>query len=142
MLVRGVAASIIILLAGSAAVAGEGVAGRRFRSAADAGRDPNSGGAGHVGFERLRERPDSLSQSSALPADYFATTPYLLGEWPGIRSKLSDLGIQVVADRRRRSGHEPLRRSASERARSRTGRPAGSIRPAKEFGPDRRAVSS
>ena len=32
---------------------------------------------------------------SALPADYFATTPYLLGEWPGIRSKLSDLGIQA-----------------------------------------------
>ncbi len=32
---------------------------------------------------------------SALPADYSATTPYLLGEWPGIRSKLSDLGIQV-----------------------------------------------
>ncbi|MBV8104008.1 MAG: carbohydrate porin [Hyphomicrobiales bacterium] len=31
----------------------------------------------------------------ALPADYFATTPHLLGEWPGIRSKLSDLGIDV-----------------------------------------------
>src|SRR4029077_15302688 len=31
----------------------------------------------------------------ALPADYFATTPHLLGEWPGIRSKLSDLGINV-----------------------------------------------
>jgi porin len=31
----------------------------------------------------------------ALPADYFATTPHLLGEWPSLRSKLSDLGIQV-----------------------------------------------
>ena len=31
----------------------------------------------------------------ALPSDYFATTPHLLGEWPGIRSKLNDLGIQV-----------------------------------------------
>jgi porin len=31
----------------------------------------------------------------ALPADYFATTPHLLGEWPAIRSKLSDLGIDV-----------------------------------------------
>ena len=32
----------------------------------------------------------------ALPTDYFATTPHLLGEWPGIRSKLSDLGINVA----------------------------------------------
>jgi len=31
----------------------------------------------------------------ALPSDYFATTPHLLGEWPGVRSKLSDLGISV-----------------------------------------------
>ena len=31
----------------------------------------------------------------ALPADYFATTPHLLGEWPGVRSKLADLGIDV-----------------------------------------------
>jgi porin len=33
---------------------------------------------------------------SALPPDYFATTPHLLGEWPAIRSKLSDLGIEVA----------------------------------------------
>jgi porin len=32
----------------------------------------------------------------ALPTDYFATTPHLLGEWPGIRSELSDLGINVA----------------------------------------------
>lgn len=32
----------------------------------------------------------------ALPTDYFATTPHLLGEWPSIRSQLSDLGIQVA----------------------------------------------
>ncbi len=32
----------------------------------------------------------------ALPTDYFATTPHLLGEWPSIRSKLSDLGINVA----------------------------------------------
>jgi porin len=31
----------------------------------------------------------------ALPADYFATTPHLFGEWKEIRSKLSDLGIDV-----------------------------------------------
>ena len=31
----------------------------------------------------------------ALPSDYFATTPHLLGEWPGIRSRLDDLGIKV-----------------------------------------------
>jgi len=31
----------------------------------------------------------------ALPADYFATTPHLFGDWGGIRSKLSDLGIDV-----------------------------------------------
>jgi porin len=33
---------------------------------------------------------------SALPPDYFATTPHLLGEWPAIRSQLSDLGIEVA----------------------------------------------
>ena len=43
-----------------------------------------------------------------------------------------------LAHRRRRSGHEPLRRPAPERPGGRTGRLAGSIRPAKEFGPDRR----
>jgi porin len=31
----------------------------------------------------------------ALPADYFATTPHLLGEWPSVRSKLNDLGIEL-----------------------------------------------
>ena len=31
----------------------------------------------------------------ALPTDYFATTPHLFGEWPSIRSQLSDLGIDV-----------------------------------------------
>ena len=31
----------------------------------------------------------------ALPSDYFATTPHLLGEWPDLRSRLNDLGITV-----------------------------------------------
>jgi porin len=31
----------------------------------------------------------------ALPADYFATTPHLLGEWPSLRSWLSDRGIDI-----------------------------------------------
>ena len=39
--------------------------------------------------------PGPFPVLSALPADDFATTPYLLGEWPGIRSKLNDLGILV-----------------------------------------------
>jgi porin len=32
---------------------------------------------------------------SALPPDYFATTPHLLGEWPSVRKQLADLGIEV-----------------------------------------------
>jgi porin len=40
--------------------------------------------------------PASFPILPALPADYFATTPHLLGEWPSIRSQLSDLGIQVA----------------------------------------------
>jgi hypothetical protein len=37
----------------------------------------------------------SLPLLSALPPDYFATTPHLLGEWPSVRSYLSDLGGDV-----------------------------------------------
>jgi porin len=37
----------------------------------------------------------TLPVLSALPSDYFATTPHLLGEWPSVRSYLSNLGIEV-----------------------------------------------
>ena len=94
MLVGGVAASMIILLAGSAALAadvspGDGSApSQQTQGATQAPAAPGSGCARRMGRQRF-------PFLSALPADYFATTPYLLGEWPGIRSKLSDLGIQV-----------------------------------------------
>jgi porin len=39
--------------------------------------------------------PAPFSVWPALPADYFATTPHLLGEWPSVRSYLNNLGIQV-----------------------------------------------
>ena len=39
--------------------------------------------------------PAPLPVLPALPADYFATTPHLLGEWKDLRAKLSDLGIDV-----------------------------------------------
>ena len=82
MLVRGAAGSIIILLAGSAVVAGEASPGD---AAAPVVPALSASASGLPPFPVL----------SALPADYFATTPYLLGEWPGIRTKLSDLGIQA-----------------------------------------------
>ena len=93
MRVGGVAASMIVLLAGSAALAadvapGDGSApSQGTQGAAQTPAAPGSGASANG--------PTALPFLSALPADYFATTPYLLGEWPAIRSKLSDLGVQV-----------------------------------------------
>ena len=93
MRVGGVAASMIVLLAGSAALAadvapGDGSApSQGTQGAAQTPAVPGSGVPANG--------PTALPSLSALPADYFATTPYLLGEWPAIRSKLSDLGVQV-----------------------------------------------
>ena len=93
MRVGGVAASMIVLLAGSAALAadvapGDGPApSQGTQGAAQTPAVPGSGVPANG--------PTALPSLSALPADYFATTPYLLGEWPAIRSKLSDLGVQV-----------------------------------------------
>ena len=92
MLGRGVAGSVaIILLAGCAALAAE-------PSPADSAA-PSSEAQGAPPVVSTSSA-SSVSSSApfllpALPADYFATTPHLLGEWPGIRSKLSDLGINV-----------------------------------------------
>jgi porin len=96
MLVRGAAGSIIILLAASAAVADEASPGgaaapaQQMQGATQAQTAPvvTASGVSASG-------PGVFPFLSTLPADYFATTPYLLGEWPGIRAKLSDLGIQV-----------------------------------------------
>ena len=93
MRVGGVAASMIVLLAGSAALAADVAPGD--------GSAPSQGTQGATqtpaapGSGASANGPTALPFLSALPADYFATTPYLLGEWPAIRSKLSDLGIQV-----------------------------------------------
>ena len=97
MLVRGAAGSIaVILLTGSAALAADASPG-------DASAPSQEGqGVTQAPAPPVVSAPDvSLSGPvvlpvlSARPADYFATTPHLLGEWPGIRSKLSDLGINV-----------------------------------------------
>ena len=96
MLLRSAAGSMIVLLAGSAALAADASPGdvsapsQQTQGATQAPAAPvlpasNLSASGSAPFPFL----------SALPADYFATTPYLLGEWPGIRSKLADLGIQV-----------------------------------------------
>ena len=92
MLGRGVAGSVaIILLAGCAALAAE-----------PSPADPAAPSSEAQGAPPVVSTSSASSVSSsapfllpALPADYFATTPHLLGEWPGIRSKLSDLGINV-----------------------------------------------
>ena len=97
MLVRGAAGSIaIVLLAGPAALAADAPPG-------DASAPSQEGqGVTQAQAASVVSAPDVslggpvvLPVLSALPADYFATTPHLLGEWPGIRSKLSDLGIIV-----------------------------------------------
>ena len=94
MRVRGAAGSIAdLLLAGSAALA------------ADASPETPRRHPGSPSVTQVAPPVVSASGASAgsphflilpaLPADYFATTPHLLGEWPGIRSKLNDLGINV-----------------------------------------------
>ncbi len=96
MLVRGAAGSIaIVLLAGPAALAADAPPG-----------DASAPSQAAQGVTQAPAAPVAQASSAsvgspqflilpALPADYFATTPHLLGEWPGIRSKLSDLGINV-----------------------------------------------
>ena len=97
MLIRGVAGSLaIIVLTGSAALAADAsladasAPSQEAQSATQAPAAPvvSASGASASG-------PAPFPVLPALPADYFATTPHLLGEWPGIRSKLSDLGIDV-----------------------------------------------
>ena len=126
-----------ILLTGSTALAGE-------LSPADASApsQETQGAPGAVSASGgSMSRPAPFPVLPALPSDYFATTPHLLGEWPGIRSRLNDLGIDGLADRRRRSGVKSLRRRAPHSPGSRASRAAGRIRPAKEFGPPGRAIS-
>jgi carbohydrate-selective porin OprB len=97
MLIRGVAGSMgVILLTGSAALAADA-------SLADASA-PSQQAQGATQAPAAPLVPASDASASgpapflvvpALPADYFAITPHLLGEWPSVRSKLSDLGIDV-----------------------------------------------
>ena len=93
MLVRGAAGSIaFILLAGSAARAADpspaDAPAPSQETQAPASPVVSAAGASVSG-------PAPFLILPALPSDYFATTPHLLGEWPGIRSKLNDLGINV-----------------------------------------------
>jgi carbohydrate-selective porin OprB len=95
MLVRGAAGSLaVILLTGSAALAAEpspGEASAPYQEAQGATQAPAPPAVSASGASVSSPFP----VLPALPADYFATTPHLLGEWPGVRSKLNDLGIRV-----------------------------------------------
>jgi porin len=97
MMIRGAAASMaVVLLAGIPALAADaptadvsapsqeaqGVTQALTSPIAQVSSAPASGLA-------------PLPILSALPADYFATTPHLLGTWPSLRQQLSDLGIEV-----------------------------------------------
>lgn len=66
------------------------------------GRQPRLAACMALAGLYLVSAPGASAQDSApalvlpaLPTDYFATTPHLFGEWPSIRSQLSDLGIDV-----------------------------------------------
>src|ERR1700721_3399507 len=89
MLVRGAAGSIaVILLTGSAALAADAPPG-------DASAPSQEGqGVTQAQAAPVVSAPDVslggpvvLPVLSALPADYFATTPPLLGESPGVRAR-------------------------------------------------------
>jgi porin len=97
MLVRGVAGSIaVILLTGSAALAADVSPGEASAPSQEAQGVTQAPAAPVVSAPDVSlGGPVIVPLLSALPADYFATTPHLLGEWPGIRSQLSDLGINV-----------------------------------------------
>jgi porin len=80
---------------GSAAVAGEASPGDASPAPQTQGATQTPAAPGISASSASASGLESFPVLSALPADYFATTPYLLGEWPGIRSKLGDLGIQA-----------------------------------------------
>ena len=93
MSVRGAAGSIaVILLAGSAALAADASPGEASAPSQQA-QAPTAPVASASGASVSGSSPFLILP--ALPADYFATTPHLLGEWPGVHQQLSDLGIQV-----------------------------------------------
>ncbi len=94
MLVGGVAASMIILLAGSA-VAAEASPGDASPPSQETQGATQAPAPPFVSVSDASQGSPQFLVLPSLPADYFATTPHLLGEWPGIRSKLNDLGIQV-----------------------------------------------
>ncbi len=99
MLIRGAAGSMgVILLAGSAALAADaspGDASAPSQEAQGATQAPAAPVVSASGASASGPAPFPVLPTLPLPADYFATTPHLLGEWPSVRSKLSDLGIDV-----------------------------------------------
>jgi carbohydrate-selective porin OprB len=98
MLVCGAAGSIaIVLLAGSAALAAEPSPADAPASPQETQGAPQAPAAPVVSTSGVSlSGPAPFLILPALPSDYFATTPHFLGEWPGIRSKLNDLGIKVA----------------------------------------------
>jgi porin len=83
----------MVLFAGSAALADEGPPGNVSAPSRETqGSTPALSVVSASGASANGPAPFLLPP---LPADYFATTPHLLREWPGVRSKLADLGIDV-----------------------------------------------
>jgi porin len=98
MLIRGAAASIAVAiwLAGSAALAADASTAGASAPSQDAQgvtQAPAAPVAQVVSAPASGFAPFPILPG--LPADYFATTPHLLGTWPSLRRQLSDLGIEV-----------------------------------------------
>ena len=96
-LFRAAAGSLaVILLTGSAALAADASPGDASGPSGEAQSATQAPAAPAMSASGVSAAgPAPLPILPALSADYFATTPHLLGEWPDIRSKLSDLGIDV-----------------------------------------------
>ena len=91
MPIRGVAGSMaVLLLTGSPAFAAD--ASAPSQEAPSATPPP---AAPFVSASNASAAGPAPFPLPTLSADYFATTPHLFGEWRGVRSKLSDLGIDV-----------------------------------------------
>ncbi len=96
MLVRGAAGSIAVaLLAWSAGLTVEASPAGAQALSPEAQAATQAPAAPVVPTSGVASGGPAPFLLPALPSDYFATTPHLLGEWPNIRSKLDDLGIKV-----------------------------------------------
>ena len=130
---------IIILLAASAALAADAPSGDISAPSQQSQAATQIPPAPVVSaFKRLHERAWAVSSPLSAAGQLFRNHALSSRRMAGHPLEAERSRHPGFAHRRRRSGHEPLGRPAPERPGGRTGRPAGSIRPAKELGPDRR----